>query len=77
MNERSPEHGLDQAGFVAGAFISGVILAFQANTGWQWLIWMPVYTALIGFPIAALVYAEARKAFHNGFMAGIEAAKGR
>jgi hypothetical protein len=75
MNENAPQHGVDPVGFVLGAFISAAILAFQSELGWYWLLYLPILTALIGFPIAAVIYGEARRAFADGFQAGLDAAK--
>jgi hypothetical protein len=72
MNNNPKRHGLDQSGFLSGGFISAILLATYPITVLEWLLWMPVYTALIGLPIAALVYGAKDAAFREGFQQGRE-----
>lgn len=74
MNENSPTTGLDPTGFLIGGFIAFGILGFQEASLFQWVFLLPTLTVLFGLPSAVVIYAEARKAYTAGFLAGMDAA---
>lgn len=70
VNPHSARYGVDPVGFFIGGVISLAILAF-ADHGLAWqLVRFPFLTAIIGYPIGAYAYAQARDAYERGLRDG-------